>query len=69
MIWARDRPQYIYMSFSQRSCANKVCRLFYLFVRGIFTSFWYYFSPFVVLVSSYLVHYIFKGTNIDDLFE
>ena len=60
---AGKRPEYIYMSFSSRSCSNKVLYSLYRFVMLFYNSIFYYFSPFIFRYFTYF-YFIYKNSHL-----
>ena len=56
------RPKYIHLRFSDRTCLNKVLYTTYKFLQLLYTSFYYYFMPFV---ASIYVWYILLEKNFE----
>ena len=54
------RPKYIRISFSQRTCMNKLYYLMFRSIQLIYTSFYYYFFPWV---ASFLLNFILLSEN------
>ena len=54
------RPKFIRISFGQRSCMNKVYYLVFRMIQLIYTSFYYYFMPWV---ASFLLVFILLMEN------
>ena len=49
------QPQYIHISFRERSCFNKLWYLLYIGIRAFYVSVWYYFAPLLAVLLSYIV--------------
>ena len=49
------QPQYIHVSFKERSCFNKVWYILYIGIRAFYVSVWYYFAPLLAVLLSYIV--------------
>ena len=47
-----ERPQSISRKFSKRHCTNKLQYSFYKILRFLFVSVWFYYVPFIVVVTS-----------------
>ena len=51
-------PKTVYISFKDRTCGNKVCRMLYKLFKIFYVCFWFYFSPFTILFLSYYLPFI-----------
>ena len=49
------QPKYIHVSFSDRTCFNKLWYLLYIGIRAFYVSVWYYFAPLLAVLLSYIV--------------
>lgn len=55
-------PTHIYINFwYDRSFFNKILFVYYKSSRILFVSVWYYFLPFIALMSSYIVPRLMSG--------
>ena len=54
------RPKYIYCSWGSRTCGNKILYSIYKLLQLLYTSFYYYFMPFV---ASGVVWYVLLKEN------
>ena len=57
-----ERPMYIYMSWGSRTVYNKFLYSIYKILQLLYTSFFYYFMPFI---ASIVVWYILLQENYD----
>ena len=48
-------PKYIYISFWERTCGNKVEWLIYVFIKAGYVSVWYYFAPLMAVMLGYVI--------------
>ena len=56
------RPKYIYLKWTERSCRDKCLYVIYRFLQIFYTSFYYYFMPYV---ATFLVWNLLSQTNSD----
>ena len=54
-------PDYIYISFWERSCRNKLARIIYKFWRCFYIVLYFYFPPQIGLYFSYEVPFLASG--------
>lgn len=50
-----NRPKYIHQRFQDRTCRNKLMYIVYKICQLIYTSFYYYYMPFVASIIIWLV--------------
>ena len=47
-------PEYIHISFWDRSCINKLEYCIYIFIKGGYVSVWYYFAPMLTMMIGHM---------------
>lgn len=47
------------VQFGQRDFYSKALRILYLFINKLYQVIWYYFSPFFILIGTYLINQIY----------
>ena len=52
-----SEPSHIYIDFKDRSFTNKLARINYRIWRCLFTSAWFYFTPFMFIFLSFHIPY------------
>lgn len=57
----RVLPKYIYVNFLRdRSCTNKLLYTIYRIIKCLYTSVWFYFMPYAIIICSYTIPLIHR---------
>ena len=59
-------PDYIHVKWSERTLCNKILRLFYRLIKGLYVSMWFYFVPFLAIFLSYYLPYLNRNKEFID---